>query len=194
MRSRRASKQGVTLIEVVVVVAILAIIAAVGLPNLVGALQRSRTRGTADSIRAAILEARALAIATGGQVRVFGFNAASGVFPNQFRIEGVFPVAGVAVPWPATWTPQPLHTATQTTDRVIDLAAEYPGIRLNVGDPGGLGPCGAANSFCIEFTARGMLNGGTSYLGAGGALLVMDASGNVAKTITVTLAGAVRVQ
>lgn len=191
MPSERRGRSGVTLIEILVAMAILAIIAAVGLPNLFGALQRSRARGAADMLSTALRDSRARAIGSGWQYRVFGFNDASGTQPNQFRIEGRSSVAAL---WPDPNTPGPLTTATQRADVWFVLSREFKGIRLNVNDAGGcpdpLG--GGANTFCVTYTPQGLLT--TSYLGPGNALQVADASGNVAKSLTATVAGAVRVQ
>ncbi len=187
-----SSPRGFTLIELLMVVAIFAIIAAVGLPNLIGALQRNRARGAADTIAVAARDARARAIATGWEVRVFGFNNESATRPNQFRIEGR---ANSGVAWPPPATQGPVTTDAQTADRWIDMAVEYPGVRLNVGDVGGqcgdpLG--GGVQTFCIEYSSRGLLNG-LSYQGPGGNLQVVDAGGNVARRVGAAVAGAVRV-
>ena len=193
MRFQQRGQPGMTLIEVLLVVAILAIIAGFGLPNLIGALQRSRARGAADMITTSMRDARARAIATGWIFRVIGFNDSSGTSPNRFRIEGKINAATL---WPSSpWaTTKPFQTSTQTGDRVISLPVEYPGMRLNVGDGGGAAQCGVASSFCIEYTSQGTLNAATSYQGATGSLQVMDVGGNVARRVTATLAGAVRVQ
>ena len=191
MRSTRRGRRGVTLIEMLVVVAVLAIIVAVGLPNVMSALQRARSRGAADLISTAMRDARSRAIATGWQFRVFGFNAASGTLPNQFRIEGR---SSPALAWPASNVPGPLSSSTRSADPWFVMAKEYPGVRLNAGDAGAcpdpLG--GGAYSFCIAYTSQGLMT--TSYQGAGGGLQVTGIQGNVAKTVTATLAGAVRVQ
>lgn len=194
MRFQRRGQPGMTLIEVLLVVAILGIVAGFGLPNLVGALQRNRARGTADILTTAMRDARARAIATGWIFRVVGFNDNNGgTSANRFRIEGKINAAAL---WPSSpWaTTKPFQTSTQAGDRVISLPVEYPGNRLNVGDAGGLAQCGIANSFCIEYSPQGMLNAATSYQGPTGSLRVMDKGGNVARQVTAAVAGAVRVQ
>ncbi len=186
MCSRRVGKQGVTLIEILVVVAIFAIIAAVGLPALANALQRARSKGVADVLRMAMRDARSRAIGTGWQFRVFGSNDASGTTPNQFRIEGR---RSTALAWPASGVPGPLSSDTISADPWVVLAKEYPGVHLNAGDAGSCpDPLGTApNSFCITYTPQGLMT--TSYQGPGGSLQV---SGG--RSVTATLAGAVRVQ
>lgn len=186
------NQRGITLIEVLIVAAIFSIIAAVGLPNLIGALQRNRARGAADTIAVAARDARARAIATGWEFRVFGYNNESGTRPNQYRIEGR---ANSGVAWPPPATVGPMSTATQMAERWTDLAVEYPGVRLNVGDAGGqcadpLG--GGVRTFCVEYGSRGLLNM-LSYAGPGSSLQVSDAGGNVARRVSAAVAGAVRV-
>jgi len=186
-----SNPRGVTLIEVLMVVAIFAIIAAVGLPNLIGALQRNRARGAADTIAVAARDARARAVSTGWEFRVFGFNNESATRPNQFRIEGR---ANSGVAWPAAAVVGPMTTDTQMAERWTDMAVEYPGVRLNVGDAGQCGDPlgGGVQTFCIEYSSRGLLNG-LSYQGPGGNLQVVDAGGNVARRVGAAVAGAVRV-
>ncbi len=186
----RRGQRGVTLVEAVVLVAILGIFAAVGLPGLVGALQRARSRGAADEIAIAARDARAQAMATGWTFRVWGFTDGSSVRPNQFRIEGVRDPN--TVPWPNPDTPpSPFQTATQTAERWISLPTEYAGARLNPGDSGGAGPCGASNSFCLTFNFAGMLIPASSYQGPTGSLLV---TGGVNRTLSTSFAGGVRIQ
>ncbi len=195
---RRAGKAGVTLLEILVVVAIIAIIAAVGLPALVNALQRARTRGTAEVLSTAMRDARSRAIATGWQFRVFGFNAAGGASANRFRIEGRS-LTAPAPAWPASAVPGPLPPGPVSADPWVVLANDYKGVALNVGDPGScpdpLGnPVNPPNSFCITYSPQGLLLIPISYQGPGGALLVTDVNGNVGKSVMATVAGAVRVQ
>ena len=190
MRLSRRGQPGVTVIEVIVLVAILAIIAGVGLPELVGAMQRARARGAADEIAIAARDARARAMGSGWTFRVIGYNDASSVRPNQFRIEGVSNPNTVA--WPAQDTPGPFATATATADRWISLPREFGGARLNPGDSsGGAAACGASNSFCLTFNVAGMLVPGSTYQGPGGSLMV---AGGVNRNLTTSMAGGVRIQ
>jgi prepilin-type N-terminal cleavage/methylation domain-containing protein len=187
----RVVSRGITLLELIVVVALLAIIAAVGLPNFFDFLRRSRARGAADSIAVAARDARSRSLQSGWQFRVFGLGDASAVFRNRYRIEGRM---NAGAGWPAVGTGMPVFTATQSADAVVDLNADFGGTRINVNDGLGTAQCGAASSFCIEFDPQGTYNSASSYLGPGNQVQVMDPSGNTNARVTVTGAGAVRVQ
>lgn len=62
MPPRSTQSPGATLIELVVVIAVLGIVAAIGVRSVARAADRSRVRGAAAEVRAALAAARALAV------------------------------------------------------------------------------------------------------------------------------------
>lgn len=135
-RMRRIGNKGFTLIELLVVVIIVVIMAALGLPSLLGMIQRSEIDGATRHVLYEIRAAQSLAVTRGDD---FGFHWGGdpfvGMAPSVYRIE-TDPTG--ACGWPA-----PADTAATNANVIrdwFDMSVEYPGIVIqsiadNVGAP-----------------------------------------------------------
>lgn len=163
-RMRRIGNKGFTLIELLVVVIIVVIMAALGLPSLLGMIQRSEIDGATRHVLYEIRAAQSLAVTRGDD---FGFHWGPDVAmaPSVYRIERD-PSGTCAAP-PNGW-PAPADTEgtiyPDGVQRVIqpwlDLSVEYPGIVIqsvtdNVGTPVGgvmFNSRGASVNTCLNVT------------------------------------------
>ena len=138
--------RGVSLPELLLLTAVLAILAGVTFPVMGAGVQRTRARGAADALAAAIRTARMRAITTGWQYRVVAFDG-SGPASNAFRVEGMNPASGGA--WPETGATKPptFHGTNQMYEAYTDLPRDFGGAQLQI--PGG-GP-----TFTVTFDSRG---------------------------------------
>ncbi len=163
---RRIGNKGFTMIELLVVVIIVVILAAVGLPSLLGMIQRSEIDGATRHVLYEIRAAQSLAVTRGDD---FGFHWGGdpfvGMAPSVYRIERD-PSSTCALP-PAGW-PAPGDTENTIypdgVQRVIrawlDMSVEYPGIVIqsiadNVGNPVGgvmFNSRGASVNSCVPVT------------------------------------------
>lgn len=148
MGRHRKIPMGFSLTELLVIVAGLAVLAAATFPLMAGAMQRARARGAAETLAAAIRDARTRAIATGWQYRVVAFDV-GGAVPNAVRIEGIDPSAPGPPPWPlATATiPPAFYGPTQVYEPYEHLARTFGGTQVEI--PGG------GSAFAVTFDSRG---------------------------------------
>ncbi len=136
---RRIGNKGFTLIELLVVVIILVILAAVGLPSLLGMIQRSEIDGATRHVLYEIRATQSLAVTRGDD---FGFHwggdpgpPAAGQLNSVYRIE--------TDPTGTCGWPLPPETAAINANVIrdwFDMSVEYPGIVIqsiadNVGAP-----------------------------------------------------------
>jgi prepilin-type N-terminal cleavage/methylation domain-containing protein len=138
-------EKGFSAIESMVVIVIATILMAFVMPNFRGLIQGSRRNGAAELIAADVRKARARAIATGWQYRVYGFNAsAASPYKNQYRIMGR---SSSAAGWPADTVP-PMQSATQMAGKWVNIGTLYPGVNLN--------PVDVTDHFWIAYDSRGV--------------------------------------
>ena len=120
---RPRPRGGFTALELVVVVAILGILAAIGMPALLGTLERYRVEAGASELAGALRRAQALALSQGGFFRVhLGSDPAVGR-PNSYRIERN---SGAGWPTPA----DTLATSPFVVTEWVDLARQYPSLTV----------------------------------------------------------------
>lgn len=168
--------KGYTLVELMMVVVILVIMVAVGLPVFSTMMRTSGVDAAAWQVAGSIQEARAKAVRTGWDYRIFGGNGGgTAAYKNKYRLEGKTPTEPQ---WPLA-TEDGIQTATKVSEAWIDFNKDYPGVVLN--------PSNATSSFFLSFNSRGTVSGSSGF-----ALSV--AKSGTAKTVSVTLAGKVKVQ
>lgn len=97
-RSRTGGGRGFTTLEIIIVLVIAVIMSAIAAPNLIGNLQRYRTRSGADQVMGELRRLQSLAMTTGSRHRLAVASCASGPSPcKRYRNERE---AGGA--WPAS--------------------------------------------------------------------------------------------
>ena len=139
------AEKGFSLVESMLVIGIAAILMGVLVPNLTGFIKNSRRNGAAEQIAGDARKARARAITTGWQYRVYGFNAgASSAYRNMYRIIGR---SSSGVAWPAD-SAAPAVTATLNIGPWVNMAKLYPGVSLN--------PSDGTDHFWVGFDSRGV--------------------------------------
>ncbi len=176
-RARRAGpgrlggQRGFSTLELVGVVAILAILAAIGLPALLGTLERYRVDAGAAELAGALRRAQAEAVSRGGYYRVhLGSDPAVGL-PNSYRIE-----RNSGFGWPAA--ADTITTSPWVVTNWVDLGAQYPG--LSVSAPV---DSAARTLTWITYNSRGAFVDPTGPVTPPANLRVQNRSG---KTLTIT--------
>ena len=138
-------RSGFSLIELMAAMAIATIVAGIAIPSMVGALKVYRRNAAVSQIMGDVRKARAEAIMTGWQFRIFGFNSgASSAYKNQYRIMGR---SSTGAGWPAD-TAASFQSSTQLARAWVDIGTQYRGVRLNPSD-------GTAD-FSVAFDSRGV--------------------------------------
>ena len=150
MRHRSYGSRGISLLEALLVVAALAILAGISIPMFSIAVARARTHGVAESLGAAIRDARMRAVSTGWNYRVVAFNG-GGAVPNAFRIEGMNPATGGVWPAPTATTTPAFYGANQTYEPYVNLAREFGAAQIQI-------PAGG-NRFEVTFDSNGQWAG-----------------------------------
>jgi type II secretory pathway pseudopilin PulG len=160
------------------VVVALAIIVAAGVPGLLGAIQRYRTRTGADQMVGQLRKIQSLAMTSGSRHRLFLRDCTSGPTPcKAYRIEkesgSTWPTAGDT----------PGSNANVLTEWV-DLQREYGGVRVK-----SLKDAGGVDASDVIYDSRGAsVNTGVSYPLT---LTVANAAGDE-RTVQVRSAGGVK--
>lgn len=178
MKHRKNGSRGFSLLEVLLVTAALAVLAGISIPMFSVAVARARTHGVAESMGAAIRDARVRAVNTGWNYRVVAFDG-GGTVPNAFRIEGMNPATGGVWPAPSSTTPPAFYGANQTYDPYVNLTQEFGAAQIRI--PGG------GSTFAVTFDSSGQW--ATACVPAG--CQVQVTSGGRAATLSVSVAGAV---
>lgn len=167
--------KGYTLVELMMVVVILVIMVAVGLPVFSTMMRTSGVDAAAWQVAGSIREARAKAVRTGWEYRIFGGNGGgTEAYKNKYRLEGRRSTMG----WPSP-SQDNVQTANNVSEPWRDVSKDYPGVVLN--------PSNATSSFFLSFNSRGTVSTSSGF-----ALSV--AKSGTAKTVSVTLAGKVKIQ
>ena len=178
---RARAPLGFTLLELLGVVAILAILAAIGLPALLGLLEKYRLDAAANELAGAMRRAQADAVSQGGFYRVhLGSDPAVGR-PNSYRIERN---SGSGWPTPA----DTLSTSPWVVTNWVDVSQLYGGVSVGV-------PVDSAarNLTWITYNSRGAFVDPTGPVTPPATLAVQNRSG-AARTITAQYARAAKVQ
>ncbi len=151
------------------------------MPSFLTLMNRSQVDAATRHILSDVRRARSLAITTGWEYKVLGFNSdAPSGFANQYRFLARRPGG----PWPAD-TAAPSQNATQIAGQWVNLNNEYPGARINPGDTAGTA------SFWVAFNARGVrIELDPSF----NPMVVTDDGGAVTNLLNVSLPGIVTIQ
>ncbi len=176
---RGPGRRGFTALEIILVVVVVAIIAAVGVPGLLAAIQRYRTRTGADQMAGEFRRVQSLAMTSGARHRVLLRNCSSGPTPcKEYRIE-----REASSTWPAAGdTP---GSNANVLMEWVDLQREYGGVRVK-----SLKDIGGVDASDVIFDSRGAsVNAGVSYPLT---LTVANAIGDE-RTVQVRSAGGVKV-
>lgn len=176
---RGPGRRGFTALELILVVVVVAIIAAVGVPGLLAAIQRYRTRTGADQMAGEFRRVQSLAMTSGARHRVLLRNCSSGPTPcKEYRIE-----REASSTWPAA------GDSTGSNANVlmewVDLRRDYGGVRVK-----SLKDTGGTDVSDVIFDSRGAsVNTGATYPLT---LTVANAVGDE-RTVQVRSAGGVKV-
>lgn len=176
---RGPGRRGFTALEIILVVVVIAIIAAAGIPTLLGAIQRYRTRTGAGQMAGEFRRVQSLAMTSGARHRVLLRNCSSGPTPcKEYRIE-----REASSTWPAAGdTP---GSNANVLMEWVDLGREYGGVRVK-----SLKDTGGTDVSDVIFDSRGAsVNTGASYPLT---LTVANAVGDE-RTVQVRSAGGVKV-
>ncbi len=180
---RPLGNKGMSLVELVAAVAVLGLLVGITMPSFLTMMRRSQVDAATRHILSDVQRARSLAITTGWEYRVFGFNSdATSPFANQYRLMAR---STAAVGWPPD-TAAPFQNATQIAGQWVNLNNEYPGALINPGDTGGLA------RFWVAFNARGVrieLDNSFNPLNVSS-----DSVGAVTRSLNVSLPGIVTIQ
>ncbi len=183
---RPLGNKGMSLVELVAAVAVLGLLVGITMPSFLTMMRRSQVDAATRHILSDVQRARSLAITTGWEYRVFGFNSDSpSPFANQYRL--MARSAGSCC-WPAdTAAPSaPPLTPNQIAGPWVNMNNEYPGALINPGDIAGQG------LFFVAFNARGVrieLDPSFNPLN-----IRSDSVGAVTRSLNVSLPGIVTIQ
>ena len=177
---RGPGRRGFTALEIILVVVVIAVIASVGIPGLLGAIQRYRTRTGADQMVGEFRRVQSLAMTSGARHRLFLRNCSSGPTPcKEYRIE-----REASSTWPAAGDSP--GSNVNVLKEWVDLQREYGGVRVK-----SLKDTGGTDVSDVIFDSRGAsVNTGASYPLT---LTVANAVGDE-RTVQVRSAGGVKVQ
>ena len=181
-RTGGGARRGYTLVELVVVVGILIVMTIAGLPFFTAMMQSTQLDAAARQLVGNVREARALAIQTGWQYRIVGFNAGGGQPKmNQYHLVGKSAPGGV---WPAD-AAEPFQSATQMAGAWVNFTQLYPNVSLN--------PAVGTPSFYVSFNAQGVALEFNPT--APPWMTITPTSGaSTARQVTITAAGGVKIQ
>jgi len=141
------NEKGFSLIEVLVAVSVGAILMAAVLPGFLGLLRTYRRDAAVERVAGDIRKARSQAIATGWQYRLMGINqgySGTSAYKNQYRFMARRTTADG---WPADTVAQ-MSSATQMAGPWINVAKNFPGVKLN--------PTDTSPHFAVAFDSRGV--------------------------------------
>jgi prepilin-type N-terminal cleavage/methylation domain-containing protein len=139
------AQAGFSVIELLMAAAIATVMMSIVMTSFRGLVETSRRDGAAGLIAGDVRRARARAISTGWQYRIYGFTAgATSPYKNQYRLMGRSS-SGVAWPDP---TSDPIESATQMAGGWVDLRTMYPGVTLS--------PDAVTADFSVAFDSRGV--------------------------------------
>jgi Tfp pilus assembly protein FimT len=175
-------RRGYTLVELVVVVGIIIVMTIAALPFFTAMMRNSQLDAAARQLAGNVREARGLAIQTGWQYRIVGFNAGGGQpKKNQYHVLGKSSPGGA---WPAD-AAEPFQSATQMAGAWVNFAQLYPTVSLN--------PAVGTPSFYVSFNAQGVAFEWNPT--AGTWMTITQASGSsTTRQVTITAAGGVKIQ
>ena len=181
---RRLGNKGVSLIELVAAVAVLALLVGVAMPSFLTMMRRSQVNAATRHILSDVNRARSLAITTGWEYRILGFNVdAPSPFANQYRF---LARANNTIDWTLFETVAPFQSPTQMAGPWVNLNNEYPGALINPGDTGGQA------RFWVAFNARGVrIERDVSFNPLN---IRSDSVGAVTRSLNVSLPGIVTIQ
>jgi type II secretory pathway pseudopilin PulG len=170
-----------TLVELITVVMMLGILATIGLPGIIGGIQRTGVDGASRQLTQDIRLAQSTAITRGAQARLIIFDQ-TGVVPttptnltdatkaNQYRIEMR---SSVSAPWPAI-TDYPGANSNVVT-AWNDLGSQYKGIAVTSGN-------------ALVFNSQGFLSNSATALN-----IVLAGSGGI-RTVQTSVIGKATIQ
>jgi prepilin-type N-terminal cleavage/methylation domain-containing protein len=138
-------RSGFSLTEVLIVVAVGGLVLLTALPAFANILRGVRHDAAVRQLVSDIREARGRATMSGWEYRIVGYADGGGADANRYRILGR---SSGAVAWPDV-DDASFASATQRADDWVDVAALYPGNRLEPNN-GGSEPL-----FLLTFDARG---------------------------------------
>ena len=175
----RQSPRGFNVLELSIVVAIFGIVAAIGIPGLLGGIQRKGSDGASRRLTEDIRQAQSQAITRGAQSRMVVFDQ-SGTAPNsllatdstkanRYRLEVR---SSAAAAWP-TITDNPGTNANVLT--IWQDLAQFGGVRVTTGNT-------------LVFNSQGFLFGTTT------ARNVVIQGGDGTKTVRTTVIGKATIQ
>jgi type II secretory pathway pseudopilin PulG len=138
------SQRGLSVVELTAALTVVAAIALAAVPPLVEIVHNSRLRAAARHLAGEMQQARARAVGTGWEYRIFGFGAAAGNgYRNRYRVLArSLPVQA----WPDETAP-PSESATLVVGEWIAIDDLFPGVQINAGDGDG---------FALTFDSRGV--------------------------------------
>ncbi len=181
---RRLGNKGFSLVELVAAVAVLGLLVGIATPSFLTMMRRSQVDAATRHILSDVNRARSLAITTGWEYRVFGYNSdAASPFANQYRF---LARANSGIDWTLFEAAAPFQNATQIAGQWVNLNNEYPGALINPGDTGGQA------RFWVAFNARGVrIELDTSFNPLN---VSSDSVGAVTNSLNVSLPGTVMIQ
>jgi prepilin-type N-terminal cleavage/methylation domain-containing protein len=172
-------RQGFSVLELLIVMAVGLIMTGIVLPNFMKMLRSYRRDAAVNQIVGDLRKARAEAIRTGWQYRIYGFNYGStNPFKNQYRVLGR---SSAGAGWPGG-TVAAFQNATQMAGSWVDMNKLYPGVRLN--------PSDTSDDFWVAFDSRGVR---IELEASFNPLSVVNAP-ETAKSVSVATVGSVKAQ
>jgi Tfp pilus assembly protein FimT len=161
-----------------IVVAIAMVLVGIALPNFIALMQSTRRDATVQYVVGDVRKARAEAIRTGWQYRIFGYNIGAGnARANQYR---VMARRSSAVAWPDV-SAASFEDDDQLARDWVDIGALYTGVTLNPDD--------ATEDFAVAFDSRGVRTETNSF----DPLVISDDTGTE-RSVRVSAVGNVRIE